>query len=187
MSELNDISNTLKLYKRKKPSSISLLHCISSYPCTDLSLNLNCIGTLAKLGHGVGFSDHSKDHLSSSLAIAKGAKIIEKHITLDNNLPGPDHKTSLNLIDFKSFRTQIKKTEIMLGSKEKKIQNEEKEMLKVSKKSIYYINNFNTGKKILKRDLIPLRPYTGLKISDYKKILNKTLKINVKKKKKNFI
>ena len=182
MSELKNILSTLKLYKKKNSNSISLLHCVSNYPCSDASLNLNCIETLAQLGYNVGFSDHSKDHLSSSLAIAKGAKIIEKHITLDNNLNGPDHKMSLNLSDFKNFLMQLKKAEIMLGSKEKKIQKEENEMLKVSKKSIYYLNNFNKGKKIMKTDLIPLRPHAGLDVTEYKKIINKTLKINVKKK-----
>ncbi|MGL3827323.1 N-acetylneuraminate synthase family protein [Candidatus Pelagibacter communis] len=184
MSNIKDISNTLKLYKKKNSNHISLLHCVSNYPCSDHSLNLNCLEKLEKFGCRIGFSDHSKEHLSSSLAIAKGAKIIEKHITLNNQLIGPDHKASLNLNDFENFVTQIRKTERMLGSKEKKIQQEEKEMLKISKKGLYYNDNFQAGKKIKRNDLISLRPFTGLKVSDYRKIVNKTLKNKVKKQQK---
>jgi sialic acid synthase SpsE len=184
MSNLNEISETLKIYRNTPKKFISLLHCVSNYPCLDSSLNLNCLELLSKFKYKIGFSDHTKGYLSSALAIAKGAKILEKHITLDNNLPGPDHKASLNLKDFKNFIDKIRKTETILGSKIKKLQSEEKEMLNVSRKSLYFKENFIAGKKIKKNDMIPLRPYTGMKISDYKKIQNKKLKYKVKKNQK---
>ena len=184
MSNLKNIKDTLSLYKNFHNNKISLLHCVSNYPCSNSSLNLNCIEILKKFGHDVGFSDHSKDHLSSSIAISKGARIIEKHITLDNNLPGPDHKASLNLKDFKEFLNQIKKTNTMLGNFKKQIQEEEKEMLKISRKSPYYVGNFLKEKKIQKKDIIMLRPFTGFKFIDFKKIINKKLKKNVKKNQK---
>ena len=184
MSNLKEISETLKIYQNTPKKLISLLHCVSNYPCLDSSLNLNCLELLSKFKYKIGFSDHTKGYLSSALAIAKGAKILEKHITLDNNLPGPDHKASLNLKDFKNFIDKIRKTEIILGDKIKKLQSEEKEMLNVSRKSLYFKENFIVGKKIKKNDLIPLRPYTGMKISDYKKIQNKKLKHKVKKNQK---
>ena len=184
MSNLKEISETLKIYQNTPKKLISLLHCVSNYPCLDSSLNLNCLELLSKFKYKIGFSDHTKGYLSSALAIAKGAKILEKHITLDNNLPGPDHKASLNLKDFKNFIDKIRKTEIILGDKIKKLQSEEKEMLNVSRKSLYFKENFIAGKKIKKNDMIPLRPYTGMKISDYKKIQNKKLKYKVKKNQK---
>lgn len=184
MSNLKNIKETLALYKKGFNNKISLLHCVSNYPCSNSSLNLNCIEILKKFGYEIGFSDHSKDHLSSSIAISKGAKIIEKHITLDNNLPGPDHRTALNLKDFKEFLNQIKKTNIMLGNSAKQIQKEEKEMLKISRKSPYYVANFLKEKKLQKKDIIMLRPFTGFKFLDFKKIINKKLKKNVKKNQK---
>jgi N,N'-diacetyllegionaminate synthase len=184
MSNLRNIQDTLTLYKKNHNQKVSLLHCVSNYPCSNSSLNLNSLEALKKFGYEVGFSDHSKDHLSSALAIAKGAKIIEKHITLDNNFPGPDHKTSLNLKDFKEFLNQIKKTNIMLGSSQKRIQKEEKEMLKISRKSPYYNGNFFKEKKIQKENIIMLRPFTGFDFSDFKKIINKKLKKKVKKNQK---
>ena len=158
-----------------------MLHCVSNYPCSNASLNLNCIDTLKKYVKNVGFSDHSRDHLSSALAIAKGASIIEKHITLDNNLPGPDHKTSLNLRDFKKFVSQLRKAEIILGTNLKKIQPEEKEMLNISRKGLYYSKNIQIGKKIKKNDLVSLRPFNDTKVSEYKKVINKYLKVEVLK------
>ena len=183
MSNLVNIQDTLKMYKDNN-NKISLLHCVSNYPCSNSSLNLNSLDTLKKFGYEIGFSDHSKDHLSSALAISKGAKIIEKHITLDNKLPGPDHKSSLDLKDFKQFLNQIKKTNIMLGSHYKRIQKEEKEMLHISRKSPYYRESFLKGKKIEKKDIIMLRPYTGFKFLNYKKIINKKLIQKVKKNQK---
>ena len=181
MSKLKDILDTLKIYKKKGHKSLSLLHCVSNYPCSNASLNLNCIDTLKKYVKNVGFSDHSRDHLSSALAIAKGASIIEKHITLDNNLPGPDHKTSLNLRDFKKFVSQLRKAEIILGTNLKKIQPEEKEMLNISRKGLYYSKNIQIGKKIKKNDLVSLRPFNDTKVSEYKKVINKYLKVEVLK------
>ena len=117
MSNLKDVKRTVSIYNRD--SRLSLLHCVSNYPCSLSSLNLNNIDTLKKFGYEVGFSDHSKDHLSSALAIAKGAKIIEKHITLDNN-SRTRSQSIFNLKDFKKFLENIRITNKILGSYEKK-------------------------------------------------------------------
>ena len=85
---MRNIEDTVKIYKNNNNDNIALLHCVSNYPCSDASLNLNNLDTLKKFGFKIGYSDHSRDHLASSIAISKGAKIIEKHITLDNNLLG---------------------------------------------------------------------------------------------------
>lgn len=184
MSNISNIKDTLKIYKKNNNQNISLLHCVSNYPCSNSSLNLNNLDTLKNFGFEIGFSDHSRDHLPAALAIAKGAKIIEKHITLDNNLPGPDHKSSLNLIDFKQFLNQIRKTNLILGSYKKRIQDEEKEMSLISRKSPYYKNTFSSGKKINQNDIIMLRPYNGFKFENYQKIINKKLEKKVKKNQK---
>ncbi len=184
MSTIENIRDTLKIYKKNDNSNISLLHCVSNYPCSNSSLNLNNLETLKKFGYEIGFSDHSRDHLPSAIAISKGAQIIEKHITLDNNLPGPDHKSSLNLKDFKKFLHQIRKANTMLGHYNRTIQEEEKEMLYISRKSPYYKENFLKNKKIKKNDIAMLRPYTGFQFKDYQKIIDKKLKRNVKKNQK---
>ena len=179
MSNMNNINDTLKVYKKKK--NISILHCVSNYPCSNHSLNLNCLEELKKTGLKIGFSDHSKDFLASVIAISKGAEIIEKHITLSNQLEGPDHKTSLNFKNFSIFLNKIRTAKIILGGSEKKIQAEELEMQKISKKGLYYNKNLNYGKKITKKDLIALRPFNGFEVKNYKRVINNKLKKNVKK------
>ena len=121
MSNMSEIKDTLKLYK-KKIHNISLLHCVSNYPCSFSSLNLNCLDELKKFKCKIGFSDHSLGYMASILAISKGAKIIEKHITLDNKLPGPDHKSSLDLKNFKIFLDKIRQANIILGVNKKSLQ-----------------------------------------------------------------
>ena len=123
---MQEIKDTLKIYK-KNLQNISLLHCVSNYPCSYSSLNMNCLDDLKKFKCTVGFSDHSDGYMASLVAISKGAKnYSEKHITLDNKLPGPDHKASLDLKNFKIFLDKIKQANIILGKKEKFIQKRRK-------------------------------------------------------------
>ena len=79
----------------------------------------------------IGFSDHTIDNLTSAIAVGLGATIIEKHVTLNKNLPGPDHKMSLSISQFKDLVRQVRSVEKMLGSKLKPISKEE---LKIQKK-----------------------------------------------------
>lgn len=180
MSNMSEIRDTLKIYK-KKIHNISLLHCVSNYPCSFSSLNLNCLDDLKKFKCRIGFSDHSKGYLAAILAISKGAKIIEKHITLDNKLSGPDHKSSLDLKNFKIFLDKIRQTNIILGDNKKVLQKEERQMMKVSRKGLYFKTDLVAGKIIKKNDLIARRPFNGMKVSNYKDVINKKLKKDVYK------
>ena len=150
MSSLVDIKKPYTSIKNRN-SKITLLHCVSNYPCSLKSINLNVIYTLKKFGHIVGYSDHSNDILIPSLAVSAGSKIIEKHFTLNKNLKGPDHKASLNVLEFKKMVKLIRKTEIIMGENIKKIQPEELEMSKISKKKVYIL--VKTKKKAQKLKL----------------------------------
>ncbi len=181
MSSLKDIKITLDLYKKKKYKNVSILHCVSNYPCSLESLNLNCIKLLKEeFNYNVGFSDHSMGFLASTVAVSLGAKIIEKHFTLNNNMIGPDHKTSLNPKNFSEFVKLVKSTQIILGSKNKKIQKEELNMLKVSRKSLTLINKVKKNQKIKSSDVSLKRPGLGLSGHFIEKILNKKYKKNLK-------
>ncbi len=180
MSNMSEIKATLKLYK-KKIHNISLLHCVSNYPCSFSSLNLNCLDDFKKFKCKIGFSDHSLGYMASILAISKGAKIIEKHITLDNKLPGPDHKSSLDLKNFKIFLDKIRQANTILGVNKKSLQKEERQMMKVSRKGLYFKTDLIAGKRLKKSDLVALRPFNGMKVSSYKNVINKKLKKNVSK------
>ena len=111
MANMTEISKCLNFYKKRK--NISLLHCVSNYPCKDESLNLNCLDEIKKFKCRIGFSDHTEGNLASSIAIAKGANVIEKHFTLSKNLKGPDHKCSLNPKELKDFIQQLEKPRLL--------------------------------------------------------------------------
>ncbi len=182
MSDLSDIEKCLKIYPTKMKKKISLLHCVSNYPCSLSSLNLNSIDVMKKkFDMNIGFSDHTIGSFAAIVAVSKNAKIIEKHFTLNKKLKGPDHSTSMEPKEFSKFVKEIRKAETVLGKNIKKCQIEEKEMKKVSVKGIIVKKNLKKN-TIIKLDHLELqRPnfdYTGF---DIKKIINKKLKIDLKK------
>ena len=120
MSNLKEISNTLKIYKNKK-IKITLLHCVSNYPCSDNSLNLNNITTLKNTFKlPIGFSDHSNNKLAAITAMGLGCRVIERHITLSKKMKGPDHLASDDPKQFKRYVKLIRNNEKILGHFEKK-------------------------------------------------------------------
>jgi sialic acid synthase SpsE len=129
----------------------------------------------------VGYSDHSNDNLASCLAVGVGSKIIEKHFTLNKNLKGPDHKASCNPKELKNLINEIRKTELIMGKNTKKIQAEELEMSKISKKSLYFKRSKTKRSKIKSSDLVSLRPGVGLSPFLIHKFIGKKLKRNVLK------
>tara|TARA_B100000989_G_scaffold169722_2_gene127029 strand:- start:9927 stop:10955 length:1029 start_codon:yes stop_codon:yes gene_type:complete len=181
MSSMNDVKKTIQVYKKNKNLNVALLHCVSNYPCSLKSINLNVLNSLKKFGFTIGYSDHSDDVLIPCLAISTGSRIIEKHFTLNKNLKGPDHKASFNTRELKEMIKQIRKTELVMGKKTKKIQPEELEMSKISKKSLYFNKNLKVGSKIKNTDLISLRPGLGINPFFINKIIGKRLKKDIKK------
>ena len=153
-STLKEIMNAKKILNKSglKDEKITLLHCISSYPTRIKNLNLNSIDYLKyKTGLKVGLSDHTKSTTAASYAVCKGANIIEKHITLDNGMNGPDHKSSLNVKNFKLMIKNIRKTEEILGIKIKLISHSEKKNIPIIRKSIF------AKKKIKKMIILVLK------------------------------
>ena len=167
-------------FKRK----LSILHCVSSYPVEKQNANLLAIKTLKKkfVSCNVGYSDHTVGITACIAAAALGAKIIEKHFTLDKNYSNfRDHKISANPKEFKDLSDQIKLISLMLGDGKKKISKAEKNNIKSMRRSIAVNQNFIKGQKIEKEQLIWLRPESSYKPGEEKIILNKVLKKNLNK------
>ena len=173
MSTISDIKKCLKFHKKK---NVILMHCVSSYPAPDKSLNLNSLHLIKKLGFQIGFSDHSIGDLASTIAVSLGAKVIEKHFTLNNNMSGPDHFFSLNPKNFKKFVFKLRNAEKILGKAQKKCQPEEKKIKKISIKSIVAKKNLFKGDKITFDNISLKRPNIGISGFDIKKIIGKKLK-----------
>lgn len=104
----------------------TLLHCTSAYPCPINEANLSAMDTLrASFGESVGYSDHTDGILVALAAVARGATVLEKHLTLDRNADGPDHKASIEPGDFKLMVEQIREIEKAIGKPEKQPQPSE--------------------------------------------------------------
>lgn len=174
MSTMGEIKDTLDIYVKHKNKNIVLLHCVSNYPCSDKSINLNVMNTLQKTFMvPVGYSDHSIGNEAAILSIANGACVIEKHFTLDKNLPGPDHLASSDPNEFTNLVNSIRRSETILGSFTKQVQIEELEMAKVSRKSLFLNKSLKSG-EILKLEFLELRrPGTGLMSKEIKNIIGK--------------
>ena len=182
MSTIKEIAQTINIYKTKKNNKFSILHCVSNYPCSDESLNLKNILTLQKkFKCKVGFSDHSIGNISSIIAIGYGAKIIEKHFTLDKKMKGPDHLASSTPQEFSSLVKDIRRAEKAMGSLNRKIQKEELSMRNVSRKSLIYKKNLKTNQILSNNDITSIRPGNKILGNKINFFIGKKLKKNVKK------
>jgi N-acetylneuraminate synthase/N,N'-diacetyllegionaminate synthase len=182
MSTMSEIKKVIDIYKKKKNNNFILLHCVSNYPCSDQSLNMNAISTIKnKFLCPVGYSDHSIGNLAAVIAISKGAKLIEKHFTKDKSLNGPDHKASSDPDEFKELVKNVRRSEKMLGSFIKNIQEEEIQMSSVSKKSIFLSRNLKKNAIIKISDVFIKRPGNGILANEIYNVCGMKIKINLKK------
>ena len=176
MSSINEIEQAIKILKKNGTSKnkIVLMQCTSAYPAPNEEMNLKIINTfINRFKLKVGLSDHSLGTQAPIAAVSLGATLIEKHMTLDNNLQGPDHKASLNPMDFKLMVKNIRITEQMLGSKKKKITKTEKKNIKIVRKSIVALKKIKKNEKFSKLNITCKRPGTGISPVYYNKILGK--------------
>lgn len=142
---------------------LTILHCTSNYPAAPDDVNLRAMGTIAsELGLPVGYSDHTLGLAVSTAAVARGAVVIEKHFTLDNNLPGPDHKASLIPHEFAALVSQIRAVERALGSAEKRPTDAELPVRELMRRSVTTARDLPIGVAVSADDLCLLRPGTGI-------------------------
>ncbi len=142
---------------------ITILHCNTEYPTPMEDVNLKAMNTLAQAFKvKIGYSDHTLGIEVPIAAVARGAVCIEKHFTLDRNMEGPDHKTSLEPDELKTMIRSIRNIENALGDGIKKPSNSEKKNINVVRKSIHLSRTLKKGAKIRKEDLITLRPGGGI-------------------------
>jgi len=182
MANLKEIKEAVKTIKKAGNNKIILLHCTTSYPCPLEDVNLRAMLTLKKeFNLPVGYSDHTLGILVPIMAVAMGAKVIEKHFTLDKNLPGPDHKASLEPKEFKEMVKAIRNTERALGSEVKKPTRGEEKMKKFARKSIIAKTNIPKGEKIKKDMLIIKRPGIGIEPKYINKVIGKIARREIKK------
>lgn len=165
MSTLGEVEAALQIFLAAglRRETITLLHCLSAYPAPENQINLRAISTLAgAFGCPVGYSDHTLGITAPVAAVALGAVVIEKHLTLDVNLPGPDHRASLEPKPFQAMVAAIRSCESMLGDGRKQPQPAELSTRLVARRSLRAARFIPAGQTFQPDDLICQRPADGL-------------------------
>lgn len=157
----------------KRALKIIVLHCTSEYPAPLGEVNLNVISNLKeKFQIDIGYSDHTEGILISQTAVALGAKLVEKHFTLSNELEGPDHKASIEPDELKLLIDNIRNIELALGSSVKKVQPSESKNQDSIRKGLYFKRDLENGEVIQLDDLEILRPFNGSSPMEIFELLN---------------
>lgn len=185
MSNLKEISAAINLLVKNgtKKNNITLLHCNTEYPTPISDVNLLAISYLKKFFKlKVGYSDHSNSHEVPISAVSLGADVIEKHLTLNKNLGGPDHQSSLNPLEFKKMVSSIRNTEILLGKRKKIVSKSEKKNIKNCRNYLVAKTSIKKG-EILNLSKISCKRTGSIGVSpmNFYKFLNKRAKKNLKK------
>ncbi len=159
-----------KLIKKK----VTILHCTSDYPCNFKYCNLLVIKTLKeKFGTQVGFSDHTRGIEAAISAVSLGARIIEKHLTLNKKMPGPDHKASLTPNEFKLMSKSIRNIEAAMGDGKKMLMPSEKKNILVSRKSLCAAEDIKKNEIFTVKNLTAKRPGIGICPSKFWSLLGR--------------
>lgn len=157
---------------------LALLHCVSLYPTPMADVHLRRMTTLSEAYDGaltIGFSDHTEGTTAALGAVALGAKIVEKHFTLDKSFPGPDHRFSADPTELKQLVNGIRDMEAALGNRMPIMSEEERRIGLVAHRSIRSGKNLLAGAIILEDDLIYQRPGNGLMPYEAYKLIGKLL------------
>ncbi len=183
MSDLAEVHQGLEAVGALDGHPTILLLCTSQYPTPPKDVNLLKLTTLAQAFRSVvmGFSDHTQGPLASSLAVAMGAKVFEKHFTLSHDLPGPDHWFSEDPEGAKEWIDSIRNAHVMLGSAQVRPTEAERAMRKLARRSIVALADIGPG-EILNAENIGLRrPGTGLAPALFDQVLGRTCAVKIEK------
>jgi N-acetylneuraminate synthase/N,N'-diacetyllegionaminate synthase len=182
MCDLSTIESAIEAVREQNNNQIVLLHCISLYPTHYEDANLRMMDNLSDSFHfPVGFSDHTLGSTISIAAVARGAKVLEKHFTLDKNLKSPDHPFSLRPNELKDLITKIREVTESLGISEKRMIEKERPISEIARRS-FVAKQFISKGSILTAEMLSLkRPGKGIspKYSAY--ILGRTLNKDIEK------
>lgn len=181
MAFFSEILNAVEKIRDFFSGELTVMQCTTNYPSRIQDANLNVIHSLRSIPNiKVGYSDHVTNNLACIAAVAMGVTSVEKHFTIDKNMPGPDHSSSLNCDDFKTLVNDIRLVEKSLGLYEKKPNEIEIKNSFAMKRSIVCKKDIKAGQKISNDMLCFKRPSSGLCPSNLEFFIGKTLNKNKK-------
>jgi N-acetylneuraminate synthase len=177
MSTLGDVEDAVRVLRSAGVSQLTLLHCVTEYPAPYAEVNLRAMNTLkCAFNLPVGYSDHTPGIDISIAAAALGAEVIEKHLTLDRSLPGPDHAASLEPAELKEMIASIRRVEQALGTGIKAPTACEIPNISVARKSVVAARTLPAGHQLTAKDLTIKRPGNGLAPKLLPELVGRTLK-----------
>jgi N,N'-diacetyllegionaminate synthase len=176
MSTLGDIEAAIDVLEQAGTarSLITVLHCTTEYPTPMAEVNLRAMQSIkAAFGVAVGYSDHTAGIEVAIASVAMGATVIEKHFTLDKNLPGPDHKASLEPDELKAMVAAIRNIEIALGDGIKRLTPSEARNKPVARKSLVASKSIKAGEVLSAENITTKRPGTGISPMNWDAVLGR--------------
>lgn len=177
MSTLDEVEAAVAVLEQGGISrrDIILLHCTTQYPTPMSDVNLRAMLTLKSIGCGaVGYSDHTKGITVPIAAAALGARVIEKHFTLDRTLPGPDHKASLEPDELAAMVRAVRDVEQALGNGEKTVAEAERPNIEVARKSIVAARDIRAGEILTAENITVKRPGNGISPMLWDEVVGRT-------------
>lgn len=182
MADLDEVKMGVNTIKSSGNEKFVILHCTTNYPTSLIDVNLKAMKTIGnELNVLYGYSDHTLKDATCMSAVALGACVVEKHFTIDKNLPGPDQSSSYDPEEFKRFVDNIRDVELILGSSIKKPTDAELKNMEGMRRSVV-ANKKITKETIIDESMLTLkRPASGLSPTRLKKIIGKTAKRDIQK------
>jgi N,N'-diacetyllegionaminate synthase len=177
MATMCEVAAALDVVARNGDVPLALFHCVSSYPARPADANLRAIDSMrAAFGVPVGWSCHTDGIELGIAAAARGADLVEKHLTLDRSMPGPDHGASLEPAAFAAMVQGIRDATSSLGSGRKIPVDAERDVALVARRSLYWAAELSAGAAISADDLVALRPGTGIAPGERDRLVGRTVR-----------
>jgi len=173
---LSEVAAAVDAVHAISKAPLALLHCVTSYPAPDDAANLLAMDAMReRFSLPVGWSDHMLDIWVAIAAASRGAAIVEKHLTLDRELPGPDHRASAEPDRFAEMVRAIRAVETALGSAEKRPDERELDTIRAARRSLYARRDLEPGHDLEEEDVVALRPGDGLSAARIDEFVGRTL------------
>jgi len=185
MCVLSEIVDAVKVLTDEgtKPDDIIVLHCTTDYPTAMADVHLDAMLTIRKeLGLEIGYSDHTLGIEVPIAAVALGARVIEKHFTLNRSLPGPDHAASLEPTELEAMVRAIRNIELAITEDGvKQPTTAEQKNILIARKSVHLSHALNAGHVLTPEDFIMMRPGDGISPMKYEQLIGQTTKSSLPK------
>lgn len=171
IEEIHQAVDIILKYEQKE--NLIVLHCNTEYPTPDQDVNLSGIDTLHKEFPDIqiGFSDHSVGYVAAIGACMKNICCIEKHFTLDKNLPGPDHKASATPVELKALCENVRRIEVIAGEGGKRVTDSERRNIVIARKSIVARRAIKKGEVFTEGNITCKRPGNGISPMEWYNVL----------------